>query len=283
LADEVDQILRQARVPRKLLLGIGVSIPGIVRGREGVSVTYLNFGETSVRDILERRLKKRVHIEHDAKAMTLGELWFGEARNVSNALCLNIGWGLGMGILADGKLYYGRDGYAGEFGHIQAVPDGPLCYCGKRGCLETVASGEAIARIASARIVGGSLSMLKDIVKGGSEKIDAQQVVKAASMGDQFSIDLLEEAGRYIGEGVGKLINLFNPEIIILGGRVSGAAQFILDPIRAAATRQSLVQLSRGVSFVVSSLGTKAGALGVAMMAAHDIFEVDHLNPSAFV
>lgn len=283
LAHEIDEILRNSKASWKSLLGIGVSLPGIVRGREGISESYLHFGQTALRDTLQERFKKTVHIEHDAKAMALGERWFGAAKNVSNALCLNVGWGLGLGIILDGKIYYGRDGYAGEFGHIQVADNGKLCQCGKRGCLETVASGRAIADLARERLSAGAVSKLKERGNQSLGKIDAAQVVKAAISGDQFSIEILEEAGRYLGEGIAKLINIFNPELVILGGRVAGAKQFILDPVRAAATKQSLAQLNAGVDFRISELGTKSGALGVAMLAARDLFEVEHLNPSALV
>ncbi len=282
LAGEVDKVLKHEGVSRKRLRGIGISIPGIVRGREGISETYLNFGKP-LRGVLEERFRKPVHIEHDAKAMALGERWFGLARGVSNALCLNIGWGLGMGIILDGRIFYGRDGYAGEFGHIEAVPDGLLCYCGKRGCLETVASGMAIARIARERIAQGERTMLTERVKGRAKKIDAEMVLKAALAGDEFAVEVLETAGRYLGEGVAKLINLFNPEMIIFGGRVSRAGQFILDPTRSTAVKHTLVPLAKDVSFVLSTLGTKAGALGVATLAARDTFDVERLNPSAYV
>ncbi len=280
---EVERTLQAANAPGRRLLGVGVSIPGIVQGREGVSKSYLNFEPVPVRELLAERLRKRVHIEHDAKAMAMGERWFGAARTVGNALCLNIGWGLGLGILIDGRLCYGRDGYAGEFGHIRIMKDGPLCYCGKRGCLETVASGMAIGREARQRIAGGAQTKLSGMVSGDTDAIDAALVVRAATEGDEFSIGLLEEAGRYLGEGIAQLINLFNPERIILGGRVSRAGALLLDPVRSAALKNSHVQLNAGVEFTISSLGTKAGALGVAMLAARDIFEVEHLNPSAYV
>ncbi len=283
LAARIEETLKDGAVPRKKLLGIGLSIPGIVRGREGISETYFNFGPEPLRGVLEAAFKKPVHIEHDAKAMALGERWFGAAKNASDVLCLNIGWGLGLGIIADGRLYYGRDGYAGEFGHLQVVPNGLLCQCGKRGCLETVASGRAIARMARERLVGGAPSRLLEQSQVTTMEVDAEQVVRAAMSGDQFSIEILEEAGKFLGEGVAKLINLFNPELIILGGRVSSAQHFILDPVRSTALKQSLTQLNRNVEFTVSSLGTKSGALGVAMLAARDLFEVDHLNPTAFV
>ena len=283
LAAKIEEMLGEASVSRKKLLGIGLSVPGIVRGREGISETYLNFGPTPLREVLEAEFKKPVHIEHDAKAMALGERWFGAAKNARNVLCLNIGWGLGLGIIADGRLYYGRDGYAGEFGHLQVVPNGLLCQCGKRGCLETVASGRAIARMARERLLGGAPSRLLDKAAVPTMEIDAEQVVGAAMAGDQFSIEVLEDAGRYLGEGVAKLINLFNPELIILGGRVSSGKHFILDPLRATSLKQSLIQLNRNVEFTISGLGTNSGALGVAMLAARDLFEVEHLNPTAFV
>jgi N-acetylglucosamine repressor len=283
ITDQINHSIDEAVVQKQKLLGIGLSIPGIVRGREGTSETYLNFGDKSVRQMLAEQFQKPVHIEHDAKAMALGEWWFGAAKNLSNVLVLNIGWGLGLGILIDGKIYYGRDGFAGEFGHIQIIPDGILCRCGKRGCLETVASGMAIGRIAREKISSGAVSKLTEFCEGNIESIDAELVTKAALRGDSFSIEVLEEAGRYLGVGVSHLINIFNPEKIILGGRVSQADHFILDPVRASALKQSYVPLSNGVEFLISRLGGNAGALGVAMLATRDIFEVDHLNPSALV
>jgi glucokinase-like ROK family protein len=283
LVAELDAILRDGAAPRRLLRGVGVSIPGYVRAHEGISETYLNFGTRSTRDVLREQLRTPVHIEHDAQAMALGEKWFGAARKTPNALCLNIGWGLGLGVLIDGRIPTGRHGYPAEFGHIQAVPGGRLCYCGKRGCLETVASGMAIGREARDRITSGSASQLRDTVKGTIEDIDAEKVVQAAMAGDQFSMELLEEVGRYLGEGVAILINLFVPERIIFNGRVSLAGDFILDPIRSTAMRKSVLPLASGVEFVLSNLGAKAGTLGVAMLAARDLFEVDHLNPSALV
>jgi N-acetylglucosamine repressor len=283
LERQIGAVVSQEKLRMDRLLGVGVSIPGIVRGREGVSESYMNFDGKPVRDILQERFEKPVHVEHDAKAMALGEWWFGSARGFSHALCLNVGWGLGLGIIVEDRLLYGRDGYAGEFGHIEAVANGRLCYCGRRGCLETVASGRAIAELARERLAAGAVSQLRMLVKGKLEKINTQLVVEAAVSGDQFSIELLDEAGRYLGTGVATLINLFNPEVVVIGGRVAGAGPTFLNPVRTAASKQSHVKLGRNVKFVISQVGTKAGALGVAMQAARDLFEVEHLNPSAFV
>jgi predicted NBD/HSP70 family sugar kinase len=146
-----------------------------------------------------------------------------------------------------------------------------------------VASGRAIAERARERLAAGEVSKLTALVGTHLEQVNTQMVVEAAVAGDQFSIELLAEAGHHLGAGIATLINLFNPEVVVLGGRVAGAREFILNPVQTEATQRSHVQLSRNVRFVLSRLGSKAGALGVAMLAARDIFEVDHLNPSAFV
>jgi len=283
IRSEVRKVVQEQSLRMDRLMGVGITIPEFVRGREGVGETYLNFGGVPVRDILQEMLHKPVHVEHDAKAMALGEMWFGAARRRGNALCLNIGWGLGLGVLLDGRLAYGRDGFAGEFGHVELSPNNRLCYCGRRGCLETVASGRAIGSIARERIEGGSVSRLTEKTRGDLDAVNAQLVVELANSGDQLCIEILEEAGQALGQGIAALINLFNPEVVVLGGRVAGAGDLILRPVRTAALQHSMPRLSREVEFLISPLGAKAGSLGVAMLAARDLFEVEHLNPSAFV
>jgi N-acetylglucosamine repressor len=283
LEKEIRTVLAGASISWNKLLGIGISLPGMVKGKEGLGETYFNFGETPARDVLSRRFAKRVHLEHDLEAMAYGERWFGAAKDVKNALCLNVGWGLGAGLILDGKVYYGEDGYAGEFGHIQVVKNGELCYCGKRGCLETVSSGRAITRIAREKILRGAKTILTREQNLAIEQIDAGAVLRAASQGDDFSIEILQEAGRYLGAAVGILINLLNPALVILGGGVSMATPYLLESVRIHAMKHSLVQLNRNVKFVTSSLGNKAGALGVAVYLAEELFDVEHLNPSAHV
>ncbi|RJP62789.1 MAG: ROK family transcriptional regulator [Ignavibacteriales bacterium] len=283
LESEINKILEHSKVKWKNMLGIGLSIPGIVSGEKGISKTYLNFGDVPLRETLRNRFKLPVHIEHDVKAMTLGELWFGEAKKAKCALCLNLGWGLSLGVVIDGRLYYGSEGFAGEFGHIQIKTDGPLCYCGKHGCLETLASGKAITQIAREKIANGASTIITANGDKELNDIDSTSVLEAASQGDQFSIELIEEAGKYLGQGIGILINILNPDKIILGGGIANAARYLIDSITSTALKQSLVHLNKNVKFVPSELGWKAGALGVAMLAARDLFEVEHLNPTAYV
>ena len=283
LEKEIKDILSNAKVSWNKLLGIGISLPGMVKGRIGYSETYFNFGDKPAKEILSARFKKPVHVEHDLKAMAFGELWFGAAKNVKNALCVNVGWGLGLGLILDGRIYYGEDGYAGEFGHIQVVPNGELCYCGKHGCLETVSSGRAMTHLAREKIKKGASTIISQKYDVEHDNIDAGVVLEAANQGDQFSIEIIEEAGRYLGAGIAILINLLNPDLIILGGGVPNAAPYLVDSIKSNAMKHSLVQLNRNVKFVTSKLGSRAGALGVAIYLAQDLFDVEHLNPTAYV
>ena len=280
---EIKTVLAESKVSWNKLLGIGISLPGMVRGKEGLGETYFNFGDAPAREILSQRFKKPVHIEHDLEAMAFGERWFGAAKEVDNALCVNFGWGLGLGIIIDGEVYYGENGYAGEFGHIQVVKNGELCYCGKKGCLETVASGSAITRIARERISKDASTIMTKDQHLRIDQVDTEAVLRAASLGDEFSIEILEEAGNHLGAGIGVLINLLNPALVVLGGGVSTSTPYVLEAVRASALKHSMVKLNRDVKFTISSLGNKAGALGVAVYLAEDLFDVERLNPSAYV
>jgi predicted NBD/HSP70 family sugar kinase len=283
---ELERLLERGSAPRSRLRGLGVALPGMV-GKAGErevpgGSTPPRGGGARLADVREQ-VGVPLFVEHDVIAMALGEFWFGAAKGERHALCINIGWGLGLALILDGRLFYGRDGYAGELGHIEAVPGGDLCHCGKQGCLETVASGMAIGHEARKQLSAGASSLLTRMVNGDLARVDAELVVSAARDGDALSLGLLEEAGRRLGEGVGTLINLFNPAAVIFGGRVAQAGELLLDPLRGAALRHSLMQSAAGVDFRIAALGPGGGARGVAMLALRDLFDVEHLNPQAFV
>lgn len=276
LLKKMQDFALDSKIPWDKIVGAGFSIPGIVRGSIGASETYLSFGGRPVIDIIASRMGKPVCIENDAKAMALGESWFGGARELTNVLCLDYGWGLGLGIIADGNLYAGKNGLAGEFGHIPINPDGPLCYCGKRGCLEMMSSGQAMARLARERLQNGSTSIISS-QQQELESIDPHAIIRAAERGDQFSIEILEEAGRYLGLGIGMLINIFNPEKVIIGGDISRIADYLLDSIRSHAMKHSLVQLNREVQFEISTLSENAAAMGMGRRILSQLIEQDLL------
>jgi len=282
LYNEVQSVLNDASVDYKKVLGIGISIPGIVQGPKGLSQTYFNFGDQPLEEVITEKFNKPVNIEHDAKAMALGELWFGSAKGKQNVLCINIGWGLGLGMIINGKIFYGSDFYAGEFGHLQVVRDGNLCYCGKQGCLETYASGKAMARIAREKIEQGAQTIITNKIDN-IDQIDAKVVFECANQGDTFSIEILEDAATHLGYGLSQIINIINPEMIIFGGKIAQVNDFIINNIRASALKYSMTHLNKNIEFKVSNLGTLAGALGAAMLETRELFEVEHLNPKAFV
>lgn len=266
---KIISIVEEAKLDWDRLMGIGFSIPGYVNSKLGLTESYLNFND-SIKLILEKELEKPILIEHDAKSMIYGELWFGAARGLKNVLCINYGWGLGLGMLLDSKVFYGQDGYAGEFGHIPVTNQTQQCYCGKIGCLETVSSGKSIERIAKEKLNSGASSTLT-VNNKKIDNIEVVDILEAANKGDQFSIEIMQEAGFYLGYGIASLINIFNPQKIIISGSISKVADYILDSVRSSAMKHSLVKLNRNIEFEISKLGYRSAALGVARLVANEI------------
>ncbi len=279
----IEQVVMESRIPAEKLLGIGVAIPGLVNHETGYSFTYLSENKQPVQRLLQEHFGHYVAIDNDVNAMALGEMRFGKAKDTQHAICINLGWGIGAGFILNGELYRGNSGFAGEFGHIIVKEDGDLCTCGKRGCLETVASGRAVSRMARAKLEGGAPSQLNKVLRGKIDQIDPESIIKYAQKGDQFSIDMIRNEAEYIGKGLSILINLLNPEIIILGGRGSEAREIILHPIQSSIQRYAHVNLQKEVKIVCSDLGYKAGSLGAASLITREIFEPSHLNPNNYV
>ncbi|MCK5730330.1 MAG: ROK family protein, partial [Draconibacterium sp.] len=212
-----------------------------------------------------------VYFAHDSKVRTFAEQHFGLAKNKKNVLMLHADWGLGLGIIMNKKLHLGKSGYSGEFGHLPIVDNGVLCSCGKQGCLETVASATAIVRLAKEGIKNGSSSLINELVNNNLNNIEFANVIQAAKSGDQFAISIFTEAGRWLGRGIAYLLQIFNPELIIIGGRVAEADQFILAPIQQAIHTYSNRDISDDTKIEFSKLGSKAGTMGAASYALEKI------------
>ena len=265
-------IIAENRIPRDKILGIGIEMPGMVNSVSGINKTYL-VADLPVAELFRTKFGMEVLIENDAKTRAFAELRFGAARFQKNVLAIHLDWGIGLGIIVNGKLYKGRDGFAGEFGHLPMVENGILCKCGKQGCLETIASGTAIARMAVEGMKAGRSSFLGQLIGDDPEKTEIRKVVQAAAMGDQYSISILANVGFWLGKGIAYLIQIFNPERIILGGRMSEANQFILPPIQQAIHNFCLPDLSKEIELKISELGSQAGLQGVAAMLLEHIFD----------
>jgi glucokinase-like ROK family protein len=272
LKRETDSLLAANKINKKTLLGFGITIPGLIDIKKGISYSYPQFGDKPIADTFEELFGHRSFIEHDTKAMAVGEAWFGYAKNKSNVLFINVGSGIGLGIIINGQLYHGNSGFCGEFGHIQMDPDGELCYCGKIGCLETIASGTALVKKSQGKIRGGKSSIINNIVKGNIDEITLKTIIDAANSGDLFAIELIEEAGEYLAKGISILIHLFNPEAIIIGGEMAEAGNLITDPIRQKLNKYTMLRLKQDTRIVQSELKEKAGLMGTLPMVVNNSF-----------
>jgi len=272
---QAQALLLASGIELKKLVGVGISMPGLVASKEGNNHTYLLTASEpeSLQQLLEAQFGKPVFIQNDAKSAALAEYRFGLAHGQRDTLVLSMDWGIGLGIILDGKLRSGALGFAGEFGHIPLVEGGALCHCGKRGCLETVASGSAIVRLAKAGLAAGQRTLLSQLTAAQLDQLQPEQVYAAAHEGDQFAINTLAEVGTNLGKGIAILIQLFNPELIILGGKIAQAKQFIFPAIQQAINTYCMAQLREKTTVVVSELGDNAVILGSVATVMENIFE----------
>jgi len=262
----LEKVVVESNIPHDKILVAGIELPGLINLKQGINKTY--FPDI---DNLFQELRKifgiPVFFNHDAKVRTFAEQHFGLAKGKKNVLMLQADWGLGLGIIINGKLYSGKSGYSGEFGHLPIVDNGVLCACGKQGCLETMVSAFAISRMAKEGIQKGNLSLITELVQNDLEKIDISVVIQAANQGDQFAISLFSKVGYWLGRGIAYMIQIFNPELIIIGGQVAEASQFIMAPIQQAINTFCNRDISNNTEIKFSELGSKAGTVGVAAYA----------------
>jgi len=268
--EKLGEVLRENNISQNKVLVAGIGIPGLINLKEGINKTYFP-------DIpnLNEELKKifgiPVFFDHNTKVRTFAEQQFGLAKNRKNVLMLQADWGLGLGIIINKKLYVGKSGFSGEFGHLPIVDNGVLCSCGKQGCLETVVSATAIVRVAKEGIGNGNSSLIKELVNDDLEKIEISTVIKAANSGDQFAISIFSDVGHWLGRGIAYLLQIFNPELIIIGGHVAEANQFILAPIQQAIHTFSNRDINNDTEIKFSELGSKTGTMGAAAYALEKI------------
>ncbi len=272
LKAELEGLWKRNNVKKKDILGLGVTIPGLIDIKTGVSYSYPQFGNKPLSEFFSEHFGLKAVIEHDTKAMAVGEAWFGLARDKSNVLFINIGSGIGLSIIINGELYHGHSGFCGEFGHIQMDPEGDLCYCGKIGCLENIASGAALVKKSQELIGNGKSSIINNIVSKDISQIKLKTIIDAANQGDLFAIELIEEAGEYLAKGISILIHLFNPEAIIIGGEMADAGNLITDPVRQKLNKYTMMRLKDDTSLLLSELKERAGLLGTLPIVVNNVF-----------
>ena len=247
---------------------VGVNLTGRVNHRTGYSYSYYISEEKPIRNILEEGFGWPVFIENDSRGMAFGEYMSGIAGDARTVLFLNVGWGLGMGMVLDGKLFSGKSGFSGEIGHFPLLDNHQICRCGKVGCLETGASGQALHRLIGEQLAKGHPSILSAVYAGGRE-ITLNDILDAVEKEDVTAIECVEQVGSTLGRAVAGLINLFNPDVVVIGGRLCVTEQYLMPPLLGAVNRLSLNLVSNDTVIKVSRLGNKAGAVGASLLAKH--------------
>lgn len=270
IRDQVQKIIQLSGFPPERLVGIGISLPGLMDADGGKVIKAVNWGweQVNLRELVGTLEGMCLHVLDVSIALSLGEAYFGAGRGARNSICVNVGEGIGSGIFLNGAPYLGSDGVAGEIGHMTVDEDGPQCRCGNYGCLERLAAGPAIIERTVKGLKHGAVSSLRDRLGSGLDDVSLQMIVDAAQEGDGFTRNILVETGRYLGVGIANVVNLLNPEVVVLGGEVSQiAADILLEPLRQAIQFRALEVHARRVQVVRSSLGIEASAIGAATWA----------------
>ncbi|WP_099159527.1 ROK family transcriptional regulator [Virgibacillus ndiopensis] len=263
LKETIQRVIQSTTSNMEKVVGIGIAMHGVVNVETGTSIfaPNLSLSDIPIKAELEKEFGLTVKVENDARAMALGEEWFGNHGQVDSMLAVNLGRGVGAGVVIKGKLYHGAYDIAGEIGHMMMDMNGEICECGNRGCLQTLVSGPAIAHRAEKEI--------------GLESITGEGVFHLATEGDEASAKLLHETGTYIGIGLTNLIHIFNPRKIVLSGGVTKAKQFILEPTQEAIKDRALTPQAKRTDVVITELGEDATILGAVALLLVELFDLE--------
>jgi predicted NBD/HSP70 family sugar kinase len=265
LVEKIEYLINISGIPKSKFAGIGIGMPGFIDVKRGLNHTYLFTDGKSIADYVSAKIAIPVFIDNDSSIIALAELKFGAARETKNAMVVNVGWGIGLGVILNGELYRGHNGFAGEFSHIPLLFNGKLCNCGKSGCLETEASLLIVVARALEGLRTSQVTKLKELPTDDLGQA-LLKTIKAAHEGDQFAIGLLSDSGYIIGRGVSILIHLFNPEFVILSGRGSAAGKILVTPLQQAINEYCIPSLVEYTSIKISALGDDAELIGAAAL-----------------
>lgn len=263
LKENIERLLHSSAADPEKIIGIGVAMHGVVNVEEGISLVApnLKLKNIPIREELERSFNLTVRVENDARAMALGESWFGRHGELGSMVAVNIGRGVGSGMVINGKLYHGAHDIAGELGHMTLDINGEICECGSRGCFQTFASGDAIAR-------RGAQSLQQP-----AANLTGKKIYEMAQDGDETCINLLQETGQIIGIGLTNLIHVTNPDKIILGGGVMKGEKFILPAVKKTIEQRALTTDAKNTHIELTKLGDDATLLGAVSLLLVELFD----------
>lgn len=261
IVSEVREVLRDAKVPRAKVLGLGIGLSGVIDSSAGVCVSshLLQWHNVEIESKLRRLLRLPVWIDNDVNTLAVAEKWSGDARDARDFLTLSIGRGIGLGIVIDRSLYRGAYGSSGEFGHIIVEPGGPICECGRSGCLEAVV---------------GEDSMLREIGHRLSRDVSREEMIAGLNAGDPVACGVVEAAGNKLGISVANVVTLLNPELLIICGEGTELGATFLDPIVRAVREQTFASLGLKVEVKIQRWGDEAWAVGAATLVLRESFSL---------
>ena len=272
LCGHVTDFIEQLDIAKERILNVGVNIPGRVNPEMGHSFSRFNFEERPLVDLMAERIGCRVYIDNDTRAMTYGEMSKGVVKGEKDVIFVNLSWGIGCGLILNGELYTGKSGFSGEFGHFPSFDNEVLCHCGKRGCLETEISGMALHRNLLQSVKDGRQTLLAEQIMKDEASLTLDDIIDATLKEDLLCIELVEDIGQKLGRYLAGLINLLNPEMVIIGGSLARTGDSILQPVKSAVRKYSLNMVNRDSAIVLSKLQGKAGVTGACLLARKSLF-----------
>lgn len=267
--ETIKELASELQIDPKAIEGIGIGIPGPVEHREVVGF-FANFPwerGVNCREIMEKISGvKNVKLDNDANVIALGEAKFGAGRGSESSVTIALGTGIGGGIYVDGNLVSGFKGAGGEVGHMKVERDGKLCGCGQKGCWEAYASATGLVRETASRLVVNKSNMIYEMIGGDMAKLEAKTVFDAAKAGDRFALDLVDYEATYVALGLSTVLNIINPQVVILGGGVALAGDILLNSVKEKLKEYALPITLVGLEIKLSELGNDAGVLGAAAL-----------------
>jgi len=262
--------VKSTGIPKDKFAGIGIGMPGFINVNEGINYTHLDANGESLTHYLTQEIGIPTCIDNDSSLIALAEQRFGIAKNRKDVMVINLGWGIGLGMIVKDELYRGYNGFAGEFSHIPISDSNALCACGKRGCLETEASMLVVVQKAIEGVKQGRISSL-NYTEENHPKLVGDAIMEAANHGDQFAIELLSDAAYKIGKGLAVLIHIMNPSTIVLSGRGAVVGRILQAPMQQALNKYCIPRLVASTELLVSELGFDAELIGAAILVMENL------------
>lgn len=262
--ETIEKLMDQKEISKEKIGGIGIGIPGPVIDQEIVAF-FANFdweANVNISEAMEKISGVQTKLENDVNMIAIGESKFGAGKGTTSSITVALGTGVGGGIVVNSKLISGMNGAGGEIGHMKLVENGKLCGCGQRGCFETYASATGVIREAKSRLAVNKNNLLYKSLNGDMEKLEAKDVFDCAKAGDEFSLEIVNYVGNYLGMGIGNLLNVINPEIIILSGGVALAGEILLDVVKEKLKQYAMPVTLKNLEIKLGELGNDAGIKG---------------------